>query len=147
MEKDWEKGGLRPPNRSSRTSDLSHILQKNIFMESYKKIFLRNLTKKYFYGILQKNIFMESYKKNSWEKNIFAIFGFWEFSEVLRISIRKNTFLLSSENFWLSQNEKKSKIAKKMPNKRIKWLSVDNRQKNFFPAFGRKQTDGELYYK
>ena len=28
--KGWEKGGLRPPNRSYRTSDLSQMLQKDI---------------------------------------------------------------------------------------------------------------------
>ena len=33
-----------------------------------------------------------------------------------------------------------------MANKRIKWLSADNRQKIFFPAEGRKYTDYESQY-
>ena len=72
------------------------------------------------------------FEKNDKEK--FAIFGFWIFLRDLRKSIQKNTFLLTSVFFILSQNEKKSKIAKKKAKQNIKWLSADNCQKKFFPG-------------
>ena len=56
----------------------------------------------------------------------FAIFRIWRFWRDLRISIQKNTFLLTSVFFILSQNEKKSKIAKKMAKQNIGRLSADN---------------------